>query len=268
MYLNITWLPQKPYLFTNGEKMVNSSKFDTFLMADGSWLMMLTTWRQDPGNCQMTVHTLARIPSRAESTEASADVSQKHEYSKSSWGVWKQSNSIFCTGWTSIYMKWCSLSGPIWKLKWRHIFQQELWVPDFHLGPQPPQHWNNLSGSFIWKTWQALCPSHPWLLPKMPVRHHLSPHTFILCAFFVPVATLILQPSLNLFFYISQYSQLLLETLLLRHALTEVWLLHRHAAARSVSTPQLYNRITPGTSSSYCAPEHQHLSLLLLTLTH
>ena len=78
-------------------------------MADGSWLMMLTTWRQDPGNCQMTVHTLARIPSRAESTEASADVSQKHEHSKSSWGVWKQSNFLFCTGWTRIYMKWYSL---------------------------------------------------------------------------------------------------------------------------------------------------------------
>ena len=99
-------------------------------MADGSWLMMLTTWRQDPGNCQMTVHTLARIPSRAESTEASADVSQKHEHSKSSRGVWKQSNFLFCTGWTWIYMKWCSLPGPIWKLKWRHIFQHELWVPD------------------------------------------------------------------------------------------------------------------------------------------
>ena len=55
----------------------------------------------------------------------------------------------------------------------------------------------------------------------MPVRHHLSPHTFILCAFFIPVATLILQPSLNLFFYIPQFSQLLLETLLLPHALTE-----------------------------------------------
>ena len=101
----------------------------------------------------------------------------------------------------------------------------------------------------------------------MPVCHHLSPHTFILCAFFIPVATLKLQPSLNLFFYIPQYSQLLLKTLLLCHALTEVWLLHRHAAAPSVSTPQLSNRITPGTSSSYCTPEHWHLSLLLLTLT-
>ena len=140
MYLNITWLPQKPYLFTNGGKMVNSSKFYTFLMADGSWLMMLTTWRQDPGNFQMTVHTLARIPSRAESTEVSADVSQKHEYSKSSWGVWKQSNSIFCTGWTRIYMNWCSLSGPIWKLKWRHIFQQEF-CPNKHFEYHPAWAW-------------------------------------------------------------------------------------------------------------------------------
>jgi len=110
--------------------------------------------------------------------------------------------------------------------------------------------------------------SFPSLTPaKMPVCHHLSPHTFILCAFFIPVATLILQPSLNLFFYIPQYSQLLLKTLLLCHALTEVWLLHRHAAAPSVSTLQLSNRITPRTSSSYCTPEHWHLSLLLLTLT-
>lgn len=99
--------------------------------------------------------------------------------------------------------------------------------------------------------------SFPSLTPaKMPVCHHLSPHTFILCAFFIPVATLILQPSLNLFFYIPQYSQLLLKTLLLCHALTEVWLLHRHAAAPSVSTLQLSNRITPRTSSSYCTPEH------------
>lgn len=101
----------------------------------------------------------------------------------------------------------------------------------------------------------------------MPVRHQLSPHTFILCAFFIPVATLILQPSLSFFFYIPQYSQLLLKTLLLCHVLTEVWLLHRHAAAPSVSTRQLSNRITTRTSSSYCTAEHQHSSLLLLTLT-
>ena len=110
-----------------GEKWLTHQKFIHFWwqMVHGWWCLL-----HEGKILGMTVHTLARIPSRAESTEASADVSQKYEYSKSSWGVWKQSNSIFCTGWTSIYMNWCSLSGPIWKLKWRHIFQQEFWVPD------------------------------------------------------------------------------------------------------------------------------------------
>lgn len=194
MYLNITGLSQKPYLFTNERKRLTHQnfKFDTIHIrtAHGWWCLLHEG--KIPGTAKWHCLHLAIIPSRAESTETSADSFQKCKSSKSSWGFWKQSRPIFCWGGEGcIWRHNGTLSqAPFGTLNegTSSSMSSESLTPS---GTSAPSALKQPQWVLFLENMPALCPSHPWLLPKIQVHRHLSPHTFILCAFFIPVATLL-----------------------------------------------------------------------------
>lgn len=216
---------------------------------------MLNAWGKIPETVKChCLHTWAGIPSRAESTHASASSSQKKEFSKSRWGFWGQSNPIFCSGHQEYIRRHIgTLPHVPFGTRNKSTSSGMCSVSLTLSGSSAPVALKQPHGIFHLESMPALSPSHPGLLPKMPASHHcLSPRSFIPCASFTPIAAQYSNPpTSSLFLILSSKDHNILNLFtghsLLYHALTEAWLVHKSAAAASSSTPQRPDVVTPWT---------------------